>query len=375
MKKTNTTAARTSKRSWVAVKGVPRLYKREGKRITGFIYRYLDGHTETVASAPTGDRPQVAQAELIARRKALDIQQGTFIAGSVAELIDRFMTEVAPTHYADQSKNGIFERNRQANNLKLFFGKMKPASLKTIHGYQYLDARAQSGAPAAANKEMALMSTICHKAIRWGLIERHPFLNLKQNVIEKSVRAIGRSDVVRFYLWAVKQESQTDRTMGIAAMFSFLTGFRAAEVRPFLLSGISKAGVFCVGAKRKLGENEVKKLRQWSMKLRCVVERARQRDSKVASIYLFPNRTGKAYTRSGWGACWLGTWANYLGVPEREVTKHESYFALADIRPASITEKMEKRAADVYDFAAHANPNTTHKHYDRRRVKVAKSLS
>lgn len=375
MKKQNTKVGQTSERLWVAVKGVPRLYKRIGKKSIAFVYKHLDRRSETLSAAPAGDKAQIAQAELTARRMVLDIQQGAFVAGSVAEMIERFINEVAPIHYADQSKNGISERSRQANNLKLFFGNMRPGSLKTIHGYQYLDARAQSGAPAAANKEMALMSTVCHQAIRWGLIERHPFLDLKQNVTEQSVRIIDRRDVVRFYLWAVKQESQTERIMGIAAMFSFLTGFRAAEVRPFLKSGITDSGVFCVGAKRKKGESQVRKLRQWSMKLRCVVKRAEQREGKLTSVYLFFNRNGTAYTRSGWGACWRGAWANYLGVPESEVTKHEKYFNLADIRPASITEKITKREADVYDFAAHASPNTTHKHYDRRRVKVARSLN
>ncbi|MFY1876314.1 hypothetical protein [Achromobacter xylosoxidans] len=41
------------------------------------------------------------------------------------------------------------------------------------------------------------------------------------------------------------------------------------------------------------------------------------------------------------------------------------------IRPAAITSKLAKRDADAYDFAAHANPATTHRHYDRRRVKRA----
>lgn len=372
-KKTNSTAPRTSVRSWVSIKGYPRLYKRAGARVTAFIYKYQDGRSETLASAPTGNNAEMRDAETTAKRKTLDIIQGAVIVGSVADLIDRFIKEVAPTWYADQSKNGISERKRQANLLIAFFGKMDPLKLEAIHGYQYLDARAKAGAPAAANKEMALMSTICHQAIKWGLIRSHPFANIKQNVTEKNVRTIHRSDITQFYLWAVRQESQTARTMGIAAMFSFLTGFRAAEVRPFLRSGVMNTGVVCIGAKRKKGEDAVHKLRQWSSKLRCVVKRA-ERNQRVTSIYLFPNGRGSAYTRSGWGACWLSAWANYLGIPESEVTKHEKYFALADIRPASITEKMENRSADVYDFAAHANPATTHKHYDRRRVKVAKAL-
>ena len=53
------------------------------------------------------------------------------------------------------------------------------------------------------------------------------------------------------------------------------------------------------------------------------------------------------------------------------VTDHDLYFALQDIRPTAISSKLEKQAKDAYDFAGHANPTTTHKHYDRRRVRSA----
>lgn len=53
------------------------------------------------------------------------------------------------------------------------------------------------------------------------------------------------------------------------------------------------------------------------------------------------------------------------------VTDHPLYFALQDVRPMAITAKLNQRAQDAYDFAAHTNPATTHKNYDRRRVKRA----
>lgn len=55
------------------------------------------------------------------------------------------------------------------------------------------------------------------------------------------------------------------------------------------------------------------------------------------------------------------------------VTDNPLYFSLLDIRPAAVTRKLEKQAADAYDFAGHANPATTHKHYDRRLMKSAEA--
>lgn len=105
-------------------------------------------------------------AHRVAKRKALDIIEGKIIAGSVAQLIERFRDEIAPTHYLDQSKDGLAVRESGYKNLTKFFGKMDPKLLRMLHGYQYLDARAKAGAPAKANKELSLMSTIGKYAVR-----------------------------------------------------------------------------------------------------------------------------------------------------------------------------------------------------------------
>jgi hypothetical protein len=56
-----------------------------------------------------------------------------------------------------------------------------------------------------------------------------------------------------------------------------------------------------------------------------------------------------------------------------QLTSHPEYLALSNIWPAVITTKLRQRESDAYDFAAHANPATTHKHYDRRIERRAKA--
>jgi integrase len=360
----------TSKRSHKEnVPGADRLQKYVGVRKVSYYYLHPNGASETLASAPKGDRQAIMEAERTARRRAADLQEGVILVGSAADLIERFRTEIAPEHYRDQSKDGLAVREGSYKNLIKFFGKMAPQTMKTIHGYQYLDARAKAGGPIRANKEMALMSTICRYAIKWGVIEENPFKDMMQNQRDRDVRAISRSQIVRFYLWSRRQNAQF-QTLGCAAMFTYLTGFRAAEVRPFHTSGLTDEGVRVVGAKRKKGEDEVVKLREWSLRLRVVVTRARK-IHKVERMYLFANRHGKPYTRSGWGSVWQDAMLAWIGCTPKELVGHPLYFSLLDIRPAAITTKIEQRKADAYDFAAHANPSTTHKHYDRRKIKRA----
>ncbi|CAD6536071.1 hypothetical protein LMG27952_03103 [Paraburkholderia hiiakae] len=376
--------------------GIDRLYKRTGVRKVSFWYKFPDGRSETFETAVRGDRAAIHEAERRAKRRAVDVQEGQIIAGSVADAIDRFRTEYDVNHFRDQSRDGKYVRESYYEKLTRFFGKMAPARLETIHGYQYLDARAAAGAPMGANKELALMQTMCNYWIRWGLIKINPFVGMMLNQGDPDVRTVTKAEIVPFYLWAVRQP-QAYRTMGVAAMFTYLTGFRAAEVRPFHMSGLTEAGVRVISAKRKKGEAQTVKLREWSMRLRTVVERAK-RDRKVASIYLFPNRRGQAYSKSGWTSVWQDAMYAYIGEFDPAIARefeakckreaaqrrgekaddvalklveHPAYFALSDVRPAAITAKLEARDADAYDFAAHANPSTTHKHYDRRKVRRA----
>ncbi|MFC3470202.1 hypothetical protein ACFOHT_10075 [Massilia oculi] len=421
---------RTSRPSLKERTGIDRLYKRTGVKKVSWYYQYPDGKNETLATAAVGDKQAIREADIVAKRRAIDIQQGRIIAGSLGELIDRFKTEEDPKHYRDQSKEGIAVRNGIYANLTKFFGQMAPRSLRTIHGYQYVEARASAGAPAKAWKELYTFSTICKKAIRWGVMELNPFVDMDTDVLEKDVRTVSRSQIVRFYFWTQRQENRVARLMGCMALFTYLTGFRTAEVRPMLKTACGKEGVTAVGAKRKRGEAETLKLREWSPRLRMVVKRVEQaqqhmpsipqeasqalaqiaisiargetakaaaaaagmkestyyywvnrmkKDERVKpkeSVYMFPAAGGKCYTKGGLTSSWGEAMLTYVktldpDVTEKTLTQHPEYFAQLDIRPAAITTKLSKREADAYDFAAHANPSTTHRHYDRRKVRKA----
>ncbi|WP_042298934.1 hypothetical protein [Paraburkholderia kururiensis] len=215
------------------------------------------------------------------------------------------------------------------------------------------------------------------------------------------MRTVVRAQVLCFYVWSLSQP-QAYRTMGLAAMLCYLTGFRAAEIRPFHKPGITDEGVRVVSAKRKRGQEEIVKLCQWSKRLWAVVERAK-RDQKVASVFLFPNRRGHPYTKSGWASVWQDAMYSFIGEFDNSIAReyeakkmHEAahreprrqpdpqrhgvedhkapaYFSMLDIRPTTITAKLTNRDSNADDFASHADrSSSTHGHYDRRRARVAK---
>lgn len=335
----------------------------------------MDGRSQTLASSEIGNSEARLTAERKATREAVEIQQGVVVAGSVAEMIERFELTIDPEYYVDQSKEGCATRKAMYTNLSKFFGKMAPSQLTTQHGYQYLEDRAASGAPIKANKEISQLSVICHYGVRWGLLAANPFINMMKNRSTTESKAVPRRLILRFYLWSLKQR-QNYRTMGCAGMFTYLTGFRSSEARPFLKSGLHKDAVRVLATKRKQGEAVIEKERLWSKRLHCVVLRSLDR-TDTDSPYLFaPTKRTDSYTRWGWASSWkdaMLAWIKQIdpAVTEKTLTSHKMYFNLQDIRPAAITSKLAKRDADAYDFAAHANPATTHRHYDRRRVKRA----
>lgn len=354
--------------------GIARLYKRVGQRRISWIYKHMDGRSQTLASAALGDRAARYDAERLASKLAVEIQQGVVVAGAVSEMIERFELKEDPTYYEDQSADGKKTRKAMYANLKKFFGRMRPSDLTTQHGYQYLEDRAEAGAPVKANKEISQLSVICHYGVRWGLLPANPFTNMMKNRSTTEAKVISRHQVLRFYLWSVRQR-ENYRVMGCAAMFTYLTGFRSSETRPFLKSGLTDDGVSVLSSKRKKGQIEVLKIREWSTRLRVVVARALDRER--SSAYLFaPTKRSEAYTRHGWASSWKDAqlaWIRTVDeeVKEKTLTAHPLYFTLQDIRPAAITTKIANRDHDAYDFAAHADPSTTHKHYDRRLVKRA----
>jgi hypothetical protein len=90
-------------------------------------------------------------------------------------------------------------------------------------------------------------------------------------------------------------------------------------------------------------------------------------DSEVAAALAAKREWEVRYRAAGKAKTTIEPYDGY------KITKHPEYFALTDIRPAAITTKLRNRSEDAYDFVAHANLATTHRHYDRRMERRAKA--
>ena len=85
-----------------------------------------------------------------------------------------------------------------------------------------------------------------------------------------------------------------------------------------------------------------------------------------SSVYVFPNQKGQAYTEAGFKTMWAKIMTDWLDDdPTRQC------FTFHGLRAYNVTMMVEQNA----NPETHANPATTRKVYDRRRVvKVKKSV-
>lgn len=96
--------------------------------------------------------------------------------GSMAELIKRYMVEVAP-----KKSPRTFEGNiTESENLKKVFGKMPVYAVLPVHVAQYLDARGAKS-KVRANREISLLSHIFTMAMRWGAVNTNPCTGVRKH--------------------------------------------------------------------------------------------------------------------------------------------------------------------------------------------------
>lgn len=87
------------------------------------------------------------------------------------------------------------ENRNEAKRLAAVFGKMPPAAIKPKHVYGYLDKRAQLGAPAKADKEVALLSAILEFGRRHGEVETNPCRGIEYNPTRPRQRYVTQDEI------------------------------------------------------------------------------------------------------------------------------------------------------------------------------------
>lgn len=161
--------------------------------------------------------------------EALAEREGGPPAGSLAALMDRYRQEVLPTKAPKTQR----DQGRQLSKLSEIFGHMSPASVRTAHVAQYLDRYAG----VSANREVALLSHVYTKAIRWGLVEVNPCKGVQRNKEKPRTRYVTDEEFL------IRLEEVPPKIQEL--MWALLiTGQRLSDVLKITDKDITDAGVY-----------------------------------------------------------------------------------------------------------------------------------
>jgi hypothetical protein len=165
------------------------------------------------------------------------------IKGSVAELIMRYMLEVAPRKAKSTYQGNLLE----AENLKKVFGKMHTHSVLPTHIAQYLDNRGIKS-KVRANREISLLSHIYSMGMRWGVVNVNPCIGVAKH------KEVGRSRYIMDSEFEAVKNMAGD-LISTVMDFAYITALRKGDILRLKLDQITNEGIWIkqskTGAKNK----------------------------------------------------------------------------------------------------------------------------
>ncbi len=205
-------------------------------------------------------------------------------ANKMGEVMDRYMSEVAPTMAKKTYKDNL----QQIKPLKIFFGEMVSRKIKPVDIYRYLDIRKNT--PTAANLEKALLSCILSKAIEWGIVESNPCRVVKKLKVKKRDRYITDEEFQKLH-------SMASPLMKCFLDLAYVTAQRIGDLLNIRLSDINDDGLYI--EQSKTGKKMVFELTE---SLKVIIDQAKDIKRPVHSIYLLCGRRGTAYSYDGFSS-------------------------------------------------------------------------
>ena len=336
----------------------PRLYVKRGRRrdtyytILGDSYKYYGLGNER---GP-------------AEQKLRDLIEGHPVAGSIADMAERYITSIqrerdanAKTALADTTIADYTDALRKW--MIPVFGKMRPGDFRPTHAAQYLEKMAEKGRGTRANREIAALSSAFAYAMRLGIVERNPCHGVRRNPERPRSRRPTIAEMNALLELARLKGTGSYMIALIAAMVA-VTGRRRAEVMRLTLASMTPDGLVGTEVKAKRGQQPRTFLVAWSPTLREIVEQARSLERPATSVYLFASRRGGPYSDSGFKAMWNRLMTEYVATGGLHFTAH-------DLRALFVTEKLERGE----DPKTHKNPATTHRVYSRAATVKVKPIA
>lgn len=335
---------------------MPRLYVKRGKRRDTY-WTILAGKYHGL-----GNDRQAAETRL------RDLIEGRPTSGTVADMIERYIAHIerereAGVKKALSARTVTDYTDSLRKRLIPVFGKMAPQDFRPTHAAQYLEKMEAMGRGVRANREIAALSSAFAHGMRLGIVSANPCHGVRRNMELPRDRKPEIAELNALLALAKAKGAGTYMVALIAAMVA-VTGRRRAEVIRLTLQAITPEGLAITEAKAKRGRTPRAILVEWSPALRDIIEQARSLDRPATSIYLFASRRGGPYSDSGFKSIWNRLMADYTAQGGEHFTAH-------DLRATFVSGKLARGE----DPVTHSNPATSHRVYERNKVRKVSPLA
>lgn len=285
------------------------------------------------------------------------IEGGTPLTGSVAELADRFIRE-GMGHLSAKTKK---EYTRQKPKLVAVFGHMQVPDVQSKHVARYLDMHPS---PVSANREIALLSSMFRKGIRWGMAAANPCLGVEPNPEHERTRYITDEEFVMV-------RSVMPEWIKCMMDLAYITALRERVLLDLRVDDFTEAGLLVTLNKTRQGKVR-RKLFMPDEFLGTTFDKAKRIRKDPCCPFLFPSRTSKVYTTDGFQSIWqrrLRTLSDSLVCTKQSPLD----FHFHDIRAKALTDAEEMKL-DAQLLAGHATKAMTERYIKFRRPEQTQSL-
>ncbi len=260
-------------------------------------------------------------------------------SGEMESAIRRYLRDIVPEKAESTQRN----YERACKRLIVVFGSLNIDDIKPVHIYQYLDKHPHK---TTANREIAVLSAVFTKAIRWGLTERNPCRGVERNKETPRDRYITDDELAQLKAVA---------TPFIRAVIdlAYITALRKGDILKIRLSDITEEGLIIT--QQKTG---AKQCYTWTPALRQAIDNAKALPRRtVISMHLFSTRSGKPYTTSGFDSVWQR-------IVKKSGLKNLHFH---DIRAKSLTDASRLHGKDhAQAMAGHASVTMTERYIKSR---------
>ena len=214
----------------------------------------------------------------VARKKWAEIESGDASTVTLGDLLDEWMSSKAFEELSDNTRR---QYASVAKQLKAVFADFNSvADIKPHHVAMWQDSHKSK---VNANTGKSILSTVMKIAVRRGLIERNPALEVDNLSVERRKRYITHEEYR-----AIREHA--DPVLRVAMDLSYVTSARISDILDIHMSNITADGVMI----RQIKTGKLQ-LFKWNDALIAAIENAKKIKRPVRGLYLLSTMRGQPY--------------------------------------------------------------------------------